>query len=220
MPPENNKFKQLSGVGFNNNNQLRGLNSFTKNLEKHFFTSVSICHSTKNLSKVIIVLEMHFNFDVSDMLHHYESGTWGCLNSQNQNFLEFVNQLKDVNNCFIEIDELTLHFKNTSIIINQIYENSIAEQFDSILQKLNENFISFTKGISRVPYEIFIPVVEEEIHVSSSVDNRPNSSCLDFGHEDDFKFWALYYDGERKAVIYDTKSSMFTLGNLYYLNNE
>lgn len=220
MPPEKNNFKIVSGLGINQSVEISGLNQFVNNLGKHFFASISIDHSAKKLNKIGIVLEMHLNFELSEILDHYESGFWGCLQAQNHTFLKLVNQLKEANNNLIEIDELTLHFNNTSIVINQIYENSIAEQFDAIIKKLSENYLSFSQGLSRVPYEIFIPVFEEEIHVGNQLNKLLNNSCPEVSHKDYFKFWALYYEGERKAAIYDTRLSTITSGDLFYLNND
>ncbi len=220
MALKNNNFKKTSGVGFEKGNQVLGLTSFTKNLEKYFFASVSTYFSTKRFNKINIVLEMHFNFDLSEVLYHYESGTWGCVHSKNHTFLKFVTQLKDANNIYIEIDELTLHFNDTSIIINQIYENSIAEQFDAILHKINKNYFSFSQGKSSVPFEIFIPVFEEDNHVNNGVDRLYHPSTAELNYKDYFKYWALYYNGEKKAAIYDSRSSLITSGKLYYLDNE
>lgn len=219
MGIQKNNFKKTANVSLEKRDQVLGLASFTKKLEKHFFASVSIYFSDNKLNKINVVLEMYLNFELSDVIRHYEAGTWGYHLSHNNAFLKFVTEFKEANNNNIEIDELSLHFENTSIIINKIYENSVAEQFDSILQKISENYKSFSQDESHIPYEIFIPVFEQE-NVENDLAQLYSPSHPDFSSEDYFKFWALYYDGESKAAIYDTRSSMTTSGRLYYLNEE
>jgi hypothetical protein len=215
MPLFNNNSEEFS-VGFNKNFKILGLDSFKENLEKSFFSNISIRNTSTTSDKANLVLDVNCNYELSEMLYHYDLGTWGHSSDGQISFLEYFTQLVEMNDVDIEIEELSFHYESTSIIINKIYKNSISEQIEDILRKISENFTSITKGCSAEPFEIYIPIFEEEaetdlLQISDSVQT-------DFKPTDYFKYWALYFEGENNPEIYDVQSTLIASGNLYFLN--
>lgn len=215
MPPLNNNPDEFS-VGLNNLS-ISSLDSFKEKLERSFFATAIIRSTVTEANKVNLVLELNCNYELSQMLYHYNLGTWGNSGDGTILFSDYVTQLGELNHIEIEIEELSFHYENTSIIINKIYKNSISEQFNAILQKLNENFNSITKNYSIEPYEIYIPVFEEKTENCQIPVN--DYFFTDYQAIDYFKYWALYFEGKKNAEIYDVRDTKITAGKLYYLNH-
>ncbi|WP_420602018.1 hypothetical protein [Flagellimonas sp.] len=78
-------------------------------------------------------------------------------------------------------------FKDTSLIITRIYDHSIPAQLEDIISKASEHFVYFTKGLTEMPYEIFVPVFE---------DNTQNTTEISKNQSTYFDYWGLYFDDE------------------------
>lgn len=203
-------------VGYNKKCEIVGLDSFKKKLEKYFFSKVTVRNSSTNSTTAKLVLELDCNFELREMLNHLKLGTWGSFDCGEDCFKKALQNLKSNNDLYIDVDEFSIFLKDTSIIINKIYEKSIPNQLESILKRINDNYIIFTKRLTEVPYEIFVPVFEEGI-----LENDTTLMNIKSGNNrvnDYFKFWGLYFNTEEDAVIYDVKNRSIISGNLHMLN--
>lgn len=217
MPLNKDNFDNFSRVGFNKNIEIEGLHRFTKNLEKHFFSQVTVRNCSKSNNTVNLVVELDCNFELSETLHHFEKDTWGNFKCQENSFAGALNQLKECTDLQIEVEEFSLFLKDTSIIVNRIYDQSISQQLESILIKLSEHSINFTKGFTEIPYEIYIPVFEDNVmeNEHALLMNIKSGNNIE---QDYFSFWGLYYFSEDDAVVYDLKNQSIIKGNLQMLN--
>lgn len=197
-------------------NKLEGIDSFKKNLEKYFFSQVIIRDYGTEATSAKLVLELNCNFGLTEMLHHLNSGTWGNFESKELSFTRMIETLKASNDCALEIEELSIFLKDTSIVINKIYDESIPEQLEAILKSVSENFGHFTKGLTEIPYEIYVPVFEENLLENDSTllnIKSGNNKVKDY-----FKYWGLYFYNEDDVLIYDIKNNTTIPGDLQMLN--
>ena len=223
MPIHLDNFKNNLKLQLDNNPQLNGLDAFKKHLEKEYFSNVTIrnCSTDNNFDSLVI--EMDCNIELVEVLFHSQKGTWGnlCLDETSEffstSFSEALNTLKGLNDQPIDVEEFSILLKDASIIIKKIYEESIPEQFGNLLNSIAENYVHITRGLSESPYEIYIPVFEENIlennMLLSNIKVENNSSG------DYFAFWGLYFDSEEDAVIYDLSNKSIISGDLYMLNH-
>ncbi len=217
MPLNKDDFDNFSRVGFNKNLEIEGLDCFTKNLEKHFFSQVTVRNcSTSNFS-VNLVIELDCNFGLTETLHHFEKETWGNFQSPKKSFAGALQQLKECNDLPIEVEEFSLFLKDTSIIVNRIYNESISLQLENILIKLNQHVIHFTKGFTEIPFEVYIPVFEDNV-MENEHTLLMNIKSGNNSEQDYFSYWGLYYYSEDEAVVYDLKNQSIIKGNLQMLN--
>lgn len=215
--PNNDNFNNFSRVGFNNSLEIKGLDYFIKNLEKHFFSEVTLRNCSPTTANVSLVVELDCNFELLETLYHFENGSWGNFQCPETSFIGALDHLKKCNDFEIEVEEFSLFFKDTSIIANRIYEHSISEQLENVFHKLNEHAINFTKGFTEIPYEIYVPVFEDNLMENEDTllmnIKSGNNSAQDY-----FSFWGLYYYSEEDAVVYDLKNKGIINGNLQMLN--
>lgn len=216
MPSKQENFRNNPSVR-SHRNRIQGLASFKKNLEKNFFSRVTIQECANEPDSAQLVLELNCNIRMTEMLHHLNIGTWGNFGSSHFNFTELVESLKEHNDFDIEIEELTFILEDTSIIINKIYDESIPEQLEAILQSLSENFVHFTKGLTEIPYEIYIPIFEENL-MENDMTLMSNIKYGNHDIQDYFKYWGLYFYSDDRALIYDLKNTAIISGDLHMLN--
>lgn len=217
MPLPNDNFRDFSHVGFNTNLEKEGLSRFTKNLEKHFFSNVTIRNCSPTTDIIKLVIELDCNFGLLEALHHFEKNTWGNFESSESSFSSSLSKLKDNSSLLIEVEEFSLFFKDTSIIINRIYDLSISQQLKNIFSKLSEHAVHFTKGLTAIPYEIYVPVFEDDV-IEDENTLLKNIRSGNHNEQDYFSFWGLYCYTEDDAVVYDLKNQTIIKGNLQMLN--
>ncbi len=196
------------------NNSFRGLSRFIKNLEKHFFSEVTVKENSSNDEKLSLVLELKCNLSLFEMILHYEKGTWGTFNQSKYLLTEEIQFLEKENSLQIDVDEFSLVLNDTAVIIDKIYNQSIADQLDQIFNELGKHYTQYTKGHNEVPYEIFVAVFEEDSLQNEMV--LPHSKKT----QNYLSFWALYFESENDAVIYDVIDSKIIYNeDLYMLNH-
>lgn len=185
-----------------------GLEKFIKVLEKDFFAEVNVqCRYQRVNETTDLILDIHCNFDIAEGLHYFNSDDWGIfsVNSKssllNSSFHQAFQSLFFLNETPIDIAELSLHFKDTSVIVARVQEYSITEQLGTIISKLSEHFIYFTNGLTEIPYEIFVPVFEDS---SGGLARTVNSTVKNY-----YEYWVLYFEDyvEQNVMVYtlDTK---------------
>jgi hypothetical protein len=212
-----NDFDDFSREIFNNEVQIEGLGRFIKNLEKHFFSQVTVRNCSPSDDSIQLVIELDCNVELIEMLHHFEKHNWGNFKSYENSFVGALNQLKSSNGSKIEVEEFYLFLQDTSIIVNRIYEQSISQQLEEIFTQLNKHHIYLTKGLSEIPFEIYVPVFEEDLmetENSSLMNIQSSNNCK----KDYFSFWGVYYYSEDDAVVYDLKNQTIIKGDLQMLN--
>ncbi len=216
MHNSKNNFNSYCLKGFDKNVEIAGLHRFATSLEKQFFSKVTI----KNISllpfKLKLVVELTCNYKLVDALTHFKKEIWGNFSSKKYSFKKELKRLKDANEVFIEVEELSVFLSDTSIIIHRVYHESIPEQLNSIFCKLENSYVNFTRGLEEVPYEIFVPVYEEkyltyESQKELNIQAGPNCST----HY--FSYWGLYFSSEKDAVVYDLKNHLLINSNLQML---
>ena len=98
---------------------------------------------------------------------------------------------------------IAFHFKDTSIIVARLSKNSIPDHASKILTAICEHFVYLTKGLTEMPYEIFVPVFEDV-----SVPENPSEINSPCGY---FDYWGLYFDHgpKHEALIYALNKKKF-----------
>src|SRR5690606_15091660 len=132
-----------------------------------FFTEAKINFNYDERSKKSdIVLDLNFNFGIAESMKFFKAGSWGGLvfpdpvQKVSSSFEKAFMELNSLNNNALDIYEISLHFKDTSIVISRLYAHSIPKEIGNILLKASEHFVYYTKGLTQMPYEIFVPVFE------------------------------------------------------------
>jgi len=215
MPARKKNLRNNSHLELNNKDKIEGLESFTKNLEKHFFSQVIVRNYSTEPTTAKLVLELNCNFGITEMLHHLSSGTWGNFKSKELSFCHLLETLREGNDFYIEVEEFSIFLKDTSIIINKIYDDSIPQQLEGVLRSVGENYVHFTKGLTEVPYEIYVPIFEGNL-----LENDNTLMNIKSGNNnvnDYFKYWGAYFYSEDHAMIYDLKNTSIISGDIQML---
>ncbi|MBS9463069.1 hypothetical protein KIM67_11665 [Flagellimonas sp. 389] len=182
---------------------VEGLDDFVKVLEKDFFANARVkCQYHADKEKTSLIFDLYCNFGLTETLHNFNNGTWGGFSVDKKDtaisssFDTAFNNLSIANNNEIDIAEISLHFRDTSIIIAKIYQYSIPEKLGEIISKVSEHFVHFTKGLTDMPYEIFVPVFEDKMKSTFELDKNY------------FDYWGLYFENDKQhdVVIYSLKS--------------
>ncbi len=217
MPIHLNNLKNNLLFEFNENFQIKGLDNFRKNLEKNYFSEITFRQYSTHSESVNLVVEMDCNLTLVEILYHFNKGNWGSFKSGKSTLVNEVRALCELNEFLIDIEEFSINLKDTSIIIKKNYNLSIPEQFESIFSGIGSHYVHFTKGLTEIPYEIYISVFEETGGKYSSF--IPECDKTKDDNENGFlKFWGMYYDSEDDAVIYDLENLCIVSGELYLLN--
>lgn len=204
-------------IGFDKNQKIKGLDVFIKNLEKHFYSKASTRIFSFDNSSVKLIVDLNCNLSVVETLFHFNKGTWGNFKCKNNSFSKSFELLQSYNDFQIEIEELSFFLKDTSIIINTVYDQSITKQLENILTEIGNHYVYFTQGLTKIPYEIYVPVFEENVADDNSFIINEN---FENNKSDFFRFWGLYYYEKEDAIIYDLNTlELITTGKLQMLNN-
>ncbi|WP_318308747.1 hypothetical protein [Flagellimonas crocea] len=196
-----------------------GLDDFLKALERYFFATAKLrCKQDIIENRLNLIVELDFNFGIADCLRHFNNGDWssdGFTQESGEDIsLSVTNALDSLNEKSTypaDIMEISMHFTDTSIIISRLYHKSISEHIGNILTTLSRHFIYFTKGLTEMPYEIFVPVFEDISLEISSVKINTNYSY--------FNYWGLYFDKgpEHEALIYSLEKKKLYEENIFLL---
>jgi hypothetical protein len=213
MPLDLDSFKNNPPFEFSQNVTIPGLDRFTNNLEKDFFSKTTIYRQESGHQAIHLVIELQCDLSLAEMLFHFIKGDWGSFKSANPSLTNALTILQEANNCPIDIDELSILLKDTTIVIDRIYENSIPKQLKRILTEVGNHFVHITRGLHEIPYEIYLPVFEEKRNAIDLPD-----PILDHP-KDYFGYWGLYFESEEDALVYDLKNLAIIPGDLYMLNH-
>ena len=212
MPFNPKEFKNNLPARNTKTASFSGLNTFVKNLEKHFFSKVLIRENSSNCNKINLVIELNCNLTLWELIHQYDTGNWGIFNQSKYYLSNEINRLESINDIQIDVDEFSIALKDTTVIIDKIYNQSIGEQLEYILSELGMHYVHYSKGYSEVPYEIFVAVfVENPMQNGMNLVNSKKTQNYK-------SYWAIYFESEIEAIIYDVQKSTFLYEDLYMLN--
>lgn len=217
MPLYLDSFKNNPPIGSTHEVNLIGLESFKKDLEKYFFSSAIVQKGNCELTKTDLVIELECNFDLGDVVRHFREEIFNESWIDAAALSKVLTGLQEKNDIKIDIEEFTMHMRDTTIVVQRIYSQSIAEQWGNILREVIYHYDRLTQNLGETPYEIYIPVLEEDKINSNSVSRTTLKPGLPSA-EDYFTYWGLYLDSEEDAVIYDVKNSAFIFEDIYMLN--
>ncbi|PWL38661.1 hypothetical protein DKG77_10430 [Flagellimonas aquimarina] len=195
-----------------------GLDDFIKILEKDFYAEVKVqCHYHTSTEKTDLILDLYCNFGLTESLHHFNKGNWGGFACDLEgakgisSFDAAFQKLSKVNKNAIDIAELSLHFRDTSIIVSRISDYSIPQQLAAIIFKTSAHFVYLTKGLTEMPYEIFVPVFED--HTRSVLTLEKNNKSY-------FDYWGLYFDDDLQhdVIVYNLKTKQLRKEDFFLLD--
>lgn len=219
-------FKNQPPISVIKDGDIAGLSIFKKSLEKLFFSQVVIRNSASDGQNVKLVIEISCNFNLWEGISNLNEGIWAQYRTKHNkgfegsHFYQIVTQLQSKNKFAIDVEEFSIIFNNSNIVINKIYERSISEQLDAILTRLSHHYVRLTKESIETPFEIFIPVFEENQKGNTDGESSllVNIRTDNNKKQDYFKYWGLYFNSEEDALIYDLEKSAIVSGELYMLN--
>ncbi|NNF19985.1 MAG: hypothetical protein HKN61_09415 [Flavobacteriaceae bacterium] len=207
-----------SGLRFKEIPRLNGILGFQRQLEKDYFSKVSVRNYQQQADDFNLVIGMQCNMDLADILYHLDHESWGAKipdGSRNSSQSPFRQALQDLNACnseLIDIEEFSIFLNDTAIVVKSIYPQSIVSNLDLILEALGNHYLDIISQMNEVPYEIYIPVFEEaidqELYLPKATGDMP----------DFLSYWAMYSENEEDAFIYDLKRRCMISGELYMLN--
>lgn len=201
--------------------EILGLSSLENSLEKDFYSTVTIRNSIACCEQDNLVIEMQCNLGLIEMLYHLEQGTWGSqefsdtVQREKSTLGDRLQHIREINQQFIDIEELSIILRDCTIVIKKIAPESVEQELETILSVLAENYVYLTKNLSNNPSEIFVPVFEEvsaENHMSNILGTK---RIAENGY---YSYWALYFNMDERAVIYDLKNKSIISGDLNLLN--
>lgn len=200
-----------------NEASIKEILAFEKSLETIFFTDtkVVICSSKDPILKLAIEIDSHFSLpEIISLVKmalkkDKQSANFSMIILRFQNC---IHNLKNSLDTALDIEEVSLYFKNTSIIINAIKYNSIVEGIEDILNDILYHFEFYSMLMGSVPNEIHIPV-SEDINAKKLL-NSTALVKLPTYKSPYSQFWGLYFDFLEKPLIYNLSRTNIIPGDL------
>ena len=221
MPISQDSFENNFEFNMNGNSKMNRLDTLKNDLEKYLLSDVRVRKMSLAPGYRDLVVEVDCNFSFSEVLVCIKNDATNTINFsgrlEDHKTTDFFNLLfKIYSECTpgIDIGELVITLKDTTLIIGRIYECSILEQLENIFTSLANHQVSFTKEINEMPYEIYIPVFEENTLQIQNTGFKIINNTIDY-----FGFWGLYFESEEDAVIYDLEQRRLAWGDLVMLNH-
>lgn len=197
-----------------------GLDALKKTLERDFFSEASIDYTiTEN--QIDLVIHLNCNFGLIASLFHLNGRNWGGFRQdpsgdfKNSTFQTALYAINQDNSAFVDIKEFSLHLADTSIVISRIPNLSIQDNLEPILVSISANFVHFTRGMSQMPYEIFVPIFEETSSSLVRDFDHPRSAFPSY-----MDFWGVYFDDCEEAQVYDVQKKAIIDHSDFFLLNE
>lgn len=199
---------------------IKGLEFFRKDLEKDFYSEVSIYNYSSNREDANLSIEFNCNFSLSEALYYLNKPIPDDMRSNTKEktglFLKAYSELRNMNSTPLDISELTINLTDTTILVSKIYHQSISDQLENITAALFNHSIYYTKGLTETPFEIFIPVFEADaLERNAKLEDIVSNNNHD---HDYFIFWGVYYDLNSEAAIYDLNSKKIIHGDIQILS--
>lgn len=210
-------------VHLENDPKINGLKEFRNRLSRDFFADVQIRNRITNDQQVNLIIELNCNFELKEIILFLKSNEWASEEDKNccgidlSNLERAVKELNRFNRLEVDIEEFSIFLKDSSIIIKKIYRESIQQQMCELFRSIAEHYRYITKNFTETPYELYIPVFEEDLQENdikiAQIEQADNDK------KDYFGYWGLYFDSEEDAVIYDLPRKRIITGELHMLNH-
>ncbi|MEM8928931.1 MAG: hypothetical protein AAGC45_12055, partial [Bacteroidota bacterium] len=171
-------------------------------------------------TNVDLVIHLDCNFGLTESLFHLNNGNWGNFQNsisgdmRTSPFHSPLLALENENGVVFGIKELSFHLRDTSIIISRLPNFEIQDNLEGILDAVSANFVYFTKALSQMPYEIFVPIYEETENSFSHSERKHNRK------PDYLEFWGLYFEDEQDSSVYDVKNKTIIEESSFFLLNQ
>lgn len=214
MPFNYKHFINKSRLNLEYQKEIIGMDEFLNNLEYHYFSNIKLKNKSITSAAINLVLELNCNLDLMELFSHFNTGRWGN-NGKNESPLHHCLEILNLKNeHVIDIDELTISLNDTSIVIKKIYSKSIPTQLNDILKQIACNFVFLTRRLTQKPYEIFVPIFEDNLDNFELTD-----TTLDFTPKSYSEYWGIYLDKDDEASIYDVMRNTYVSGDLEFLTD-
>lgn len=214
-------FKKNLRIQLDENPAIIGLENFKRGLEKDFYSSVQVRRCLHNGCTGNLIIEMRCPLTLTELLFHLRQGNLGEAHNldtpaaQGNSLGKRMWELEQQNNQEIEIEELVFLLNNATLVIKRIFSHSVERKLTEILNALESHYNHFAGSRKGAPYEIYIPVLEENLTTI-----EPGADTFaDIFREAYLRYWGLYFDSEEDAVIYDLSRRSFISGDLHMLNH-
>jgi hypothetical protein len=206
-------FELTPSTKLDENSGVIGLDLYLKSLERYYFSEVSLRSYTSSDGTLEMTIDMNCQMELLEVLEFHNKSRWGFNSAGISPLKESFDILTEQNNIKLDIEELTLFLNDTSIIIEKIHYRSIPELLDEIIYEIANHYVYLTKGFTEKPYEIFIPVFEDNVS-----HNTTNSGALIENKQKTpksyFEFWGVYLESEHDAFIYDLNINTYISADL------
>lgn len=214
MRESNPNFPRNKTLPIGSHPSLSGLGDFLKDLERIFFAEASVtCWPGEN-GREDLVLHLNSPLLLLEVLHHHRRGHWGTApgsrsTTSRTRLEELLQALEQSNNSTVDIEELSLELSDILLVIRKSGPGSIPREFDRLLETLGAHYVYLTNGLQQMPYEIYIPALEEG--------DPPRSDAPEAQVSDFYGYWAAYFETEIDARIYDLDARQCLAGaKLHY----
>ena len=201
---------------------LHGQKCFVKHVGRAFLAHVDIHESKHQTNFPSIVIDVHSNMKLKEVVYCQQDGVWDFLNPYTGEDIETVGmdealkELRLQNPKGPQLEELNLYLGDCTIVIKRLYKNSIEEMLSRIFNNLAEHYAHLTQEHRIAPYEIFVPVFAEGLpdKCLEEKHGKPHYCGCDYS-----RYWGLYFEDKNDAVIYDLSKKSFISGDLYMLDH-
>lgn len=208
--------------GFNIS-EFDGITEFKNDLDEGYYTFIHQKTDGYGAGLYELAIEILSDLSLKQFIDFIGTGiAYDIFKSGTNNFvlrpfIKAYNKLKKKNKN-IDIQELKFSFKDTTIIIHKIYENSIFDELENILLGLSINYPYLYLKSGEKPYEINIPVFK-----NPNKNNGIKYRCLlsidetirNIDKEDYFKYWGAYFQFKGWSHVFDYKKQKLT-NDFYY----
>lgn len=197
--------------------ELLTILDFEKNLERILATDVKVvvCPPSDGLVNLAIEIDCYFSLPEIISLIRMPFEDSGQKVTISKPILQFQNELYSLNQALtptFDIEEVSIYFKNNSITIYSVEQNSIIEEFEYIIQAIIHHYDYYSTLMGQVPNEIHIPVFED--NTTQQFFTKSNSIRPPKFDSHYSKYWALYFDSLDKPLIYNLSKTNITPGDL------
>ena len=200
---------------------LQGQERFTKNVGKAYLAHVDVYELTQEYRKNALVIDVYSNMKLGELVISQQRGLWDLIDPctgkeiKAESLDVSLQALKKQNPHGPQLEELNIYLGDCTLVVKRLYHNSIEKELGKILDTLAEHYVHLSQEHTRFPYEIFVPVFSEE--AGDSCDHQshrlPEKCACEY-----YRFWGLYFEGIKDAVIYDLSKKSFISGDLYMLD--
>ncbi|QBA64349.1 hypothetical protein [Muriicola soli] len=200
--------------------EVLGLSSLKNQLEKDYFSKIDISNSKVCCEENNLVIELYCPMGLHEVLFHIQQGNWGShgphwVNNGLSLLNLYMQEIRELNGTFIDVEELAIQLKDCTIIIKKIGPESVEKQLDTILSVLAENYVHLTRHLTMTPMEIFVPVYEE-VETDNAILRLVGPNMID--EKGYYNYWGLYFESDEEALIYDLNNKKIIRGDLNLLD--